>query len=325
MLCLSARRCSSSSKIHNACEGAGFGPPLLRLPNPTKTYYQTLLFSADVILMSGIIWIASYPKSGNTWLRAFIHNLFFNSATAASINELDKVTMGDGRKDWYGKVAGGPVDGMDQYQLAQIRPRVHQLMSTANSDSVFVKTHSPLTEQHGTPAITMDCTSGAIYILRNPMDVVLSMSHHSGLDVDTTIDLLANATAGAPEDPRNIPITLGTWSQHVKSWTQDANESLYVVRYEDLYESPKVYFGNMVHFLGLHCSSSRLSKAINFSSFDVLQKQEQSQGFRERSPMSNAFFRSGEADQWRSHLSRSQIDKIVAAHGDQMDRFNYLP
>ncbi len=275
--------------------------------------------------MRGIIWIASYPKSGNTWLRAFIHNLFFISPSAASINELDKVTLGDGRKDWYGKVAGGPVDGMDQHELAQIRPGVHHLMSTSNPDSVFVKTHSPLTEQHGTPTITMDCTSGAIYILRNPMDVALSMSHHSGLDVDKTIELLAETTAGAPEDPRNIQMTLGTWSQHVKSWTQDTNDSLHVVRYEDLCENPKVYFEKIVDFLGRNWAANRLSKAITFSACDGLKKQEQSQGFRERSPLSKAFFRSGEANQWRRHLSQSQIEKIVAVHGDQMDRFNYLP
>ena len=275
--------------------------------------------------MGGIIWIASYPKSGNTWLRAFVHNLFADLATATDINQLDHFTLGDGRKDWYRQVAGRPVDGMSAEELARLRPEVHRRMTTAHPDSVFVKTHSPLAEDHGTPAITMECTAGAIYILRNPMDVALSIAHHSGLDIDDAIRLLADPNAGAPEDPRNVPMTLGTWSYHVRSWTQQPNPALHAVRYEDLRTAPEEHFGAIVRFLGLEASPARLAKAIGFSSFEVLRRQEHEHGFRERSPLAERFFRRGRAEQWREALSTERIERVVAAHGEQMGRFDYLP
>ena len=275
--------------------------------------------------MGGIIWLASYPKSGNTWMRAFIHNLLLDPERAADINQLDQFGLGDGRKDWYGQVAGRPVDGMDREALARLRPEVHRRMTGAHPDSVFVKTHSPLADDHGAPAITMECTAGAIYVVRNPLDVVLSMAHHSGLDIDDAIRLLGDANAGAPEDPRNVPITLGTWSYHVRSWTQQPDAGLHAVRYEDLLAAPEAHFGAIVRFLGLEASAARLTKAIEFSSFEVLRRQEDEHGFRERSPLAARFFRRGRAGHWREELSTERIDRVVAAHGEQMARFDYLP
>ena len=275
--------------------------------------------------MGAIIWLASYPKSGNTWMRAFLHNLLLNPRQAADINSLDQFALGDGRKDWYETVAGRAVDGLASDELAALRPEVHQRMTGAHPDSVFVKTHSPLSDDHGSPLITMSCTAGAIYIVRNPLDVVVSMAHHSGLAIDDSIRLLADPAGGAPEDPRNIPITLGTWSFHVRSWTLHANRALHTVRYEDLLASPSKHFRAMAGFLGLDPPRERLAKAIKFSSFRTLQGQEKAQGFRERSPAADMFFRAGKAGQWRRALSAEHVQRVVDAHRDQMARFNYLP
>ncbi len=275
--------------------------------------------------MGAIIWLASYPKSGNTWIRAFLHNLLLNPGRAADINKLDQFALGDGRKDWYETVAGHAIDGLAPDKLAALRPQVHQRMTGAHPDSVFVKTHSPLGDDGGTELITMSCTAGAIYIVRNPLDVVVSMAHHSGLELDDSIRLLADPAGGAPEDVRNIPITLGTWSRHVKSWTHQYSLGLHTVRYEDLLASPSKHFRAIARFLGLDPPRERIAKAIKFSSFRTLQGQEKARGFRERSPAAKLFFRAGRTGQWRNALSAEQVQRVVDAHCEQMARFDYLP
>jgi hypothetical protein len=69
----------------------------------------------------------------------------------------------------------------------------------------------------------------------------------------------------------------------------------------------------------------RLNKAVELSSFRVLQEQEKRQGFKEKTPVADKFFREGKAGQWKSQLSQKQIDAVVAAHQEQMARFGYWP
>ena len=145
--------------------------------------------------MAGIIWLASYPKSGNTWLRAFLHNLLRDPAKPMAINQLTQFTHGDTLRHWYDRAAGESIDGWSQDRIAQLRPRVHQLLSESWPDSVFVKTHNALAQQDGVPLIPMEYTTAAIYVVRDPRDVAVSMTHHFGLTLDEAVTMLANETA----------------------------------------------------------------------------------------------------------------------------------
>mgnify|MGYP002725653533 CR=1 FL=1 len=276
--------------------------------------------------MGGIIWLASYPKSGNTWLRAFLHNLLQNPERPARINELDQFCLGDSQVDWYARVANGrlPQD-MPPEDVAPLRPLVHQAFTKAHPDSVFAKTHNLMGEAYGVPLVSMEYTAAAIYVVRNPLDMVLSMADHFGLGHDDAIAMLADPSAGTPSTARNAFEFYGTWSQHVNSWTAHKNNSLIVLRYEDMSAKPRQTFRRAAEFLGLDPSRARLDKAIRFSSFKVLRAQEAKAGFRERSSHSEAFFRSGKTGQWRGILSKVQVDAVVSAHHGQMERFGYLP
>ena len=274
--------------------------------------------------MGGIIWIASYPKSGNTWMRAFLHNLLLDPPEPARINELTQFTLGDTHPAWYEKVAGAPVHGASHAELARLRPLVHRLFTQVYPDSVFVKTHMALTEIAGTPLITMDYTAGAIYIVRDPRDVAISSASHFGTDIDGAIEMMANAQARTDFNPGNVPQYYGTWSQHVQSWTALPHRALLIVRYEDMLTKPGPTFRKVAEFLNLKPPPERLQKAIRFSSFGEMKKQEEKEGFIERSDLSSAFFRTGKAGQWRDRLTPAQIEKIVAAHGDVMRKFHYL-
>jgi len=274
--------------------------------------------------MGGIIWLASYPKSGNTWMRAFLHNLLRNAQAPVPINELGQFTLGDTLVHWYEEVAGGPVAGLSDADYARLRPAVHRLFTQQSSDSVFVKTHMALGEVAGAMTITMEYTAGAIYIVRDPRDVAISAANHFATDLDGAIAIMNTPATLTKYDGINVPQYYGTWSHHVRSWTTERHKQLHVVRYEDMLERPGPTFSGVAKFLGLKPPPDRLVRAIKFSSFGELQKQEHKSGFIERSSTANqAFFRQGRAGQWREQLTPEQVKRITDAHGEVMAEFGY--
>lgn len=275
--------------------------------------------------MGAIIWLASYPKSGNTWLRAFLFNLLRSPPQPASINELDSFCIGESAGAWYAHRAGHPIGGMEMPAIMALRPLVHRDFTRAFPDSVFVKTHNYLGECCDIALHTMDVSAGAIYVVRNPLDVVISMTDHFGVSLDEAIVRLADKTAATETTNAHAAEFHSDWSTHVGSWTAHPNPSLHIVRYEDMLDRPNRTFRQIATFLGLTPPNDRLRKAIKFSSFETLKAQEQKSGFKERSEYSKAFFRAGRTQQWRTKLSPAQIDQIVADHHLQMARFGYLP
>lgn len=275
--------------------------------------------------MGKIIWLASYPKSGNTWLRVFLHNLFRDPSEPYDINQIDKFSVSDSAAGWYQQFDPRPVMELTPEEIAQLRPKVHKQITGIFPDNVFVKTHCALVQSYGTPAITMEHTAGAIYIVRNPLDVVISYAHHYGRELDEAIREVSRPGLQTQTGPRHVYEVMGSWTEHVVSWTGRPNPALHVMRYEDMLNEPERAFGGVTKFLGLNPHPARLLKAIEQSSFRNMQEQESQKGFEERSDKSDRFFREGRAGQWREKMTAAQIEAIVAAHRQQMTRFGYYP
>jgi hypothetical protein len=275
--------------------------------------------------MGKLIWLASYPKSGNTWLRAFLHNLMRNPEEAYDINRLTDFTLSDAQIRWYQLFDPRPGPQISKEEVAALRPKVHEAMMRSHPDSVFVKTHNALVEDRGTPMITMACTAGAIYVIRNPLDVVISYSHHYGLTLDDAIKAMATPGLQSENEEVYCYERYGSWSEHVMSWTGRPSPGLHVVRYEDMLSSPHKTFAGILAFLGLKVARERLEKAMKLSSFRVLREQEKRHGFIERTANAQWFFREGKAGQWRKVLTPAQIDAMTSAHREQMARFGYWP
>ena len=275
--------------------------------------------------MGGIIWLASYPKSGNTWTRAFIQNLLLNPKEPVDINVMHHFTLGDGGKIFYEQVSGKPFDELTRREIASLIPKIHELFSKAHPDSVFVKTHSALANLREVPLITMEYTAGAIYIIRNPLDVVNSLASHYNLSLDQAIHMLNSPKGGSAENESNIKQFYGSWSDHVNSWIPFNPRYKYVMRYEDMQDKPLEIFGGLANFMGLRPPRERLLRAIEFSSFDAVRKQEEKSGFVENLDKNENFFRVGKAGQWKDILTDKQVDKIVKRHHQTMKQFGYLP
>ena len=275
--------------------------------------------------VNGILWLASYPKSGNTWLRAFLHNLMRNPPTPFDINRMAELTAGDSQAEWFRRLDPRSPYELSRADLARLRPCAHALIAENATDTVMVKTHNALVEVAGAPMITQSLTAGAIYVVRNPLDVVVSYAHHLGQPVDNAITLMETRGFETPASSDQVPEHHGDWSTHVESWTARAHPQLHVVRYEDLSRRPGPTFRAIAAFLGLKPPRERIERAVRHSSFRALRAQEDRSGFIERTPMQDQFFRAGKVDGWRSVLEDVQVHRVVERHHVQMERFGYLP
>jgi len=267
--------------------------------------------------LGGIVWLASYPKSGNTWVRAFLHNYIVNAVEPHSINSLVDFSVAECAGAFYG--AGHA--GLREEQVQKLRPAVHAQLTQLHPDLVFVKTHNANRAVHGIPLCTPGVTAGAVYIVRDPRDVAISYAAFARKSVDEMIDFMGDSGAANATDAAQVFELLGSWSEHAISWVAAPKRLL--VRYEDLLAEPARYFARIIKFLGTgEVDAARLARAISFSGFDVLAGQEAVSGYRAAGG-AETFFRAGKSGQWRERLTPAQAQKIEAAHGEVMQKFGY--
>ncbi len=277
---------------------------------------------------SGIVWLASYPKSGNTWTRSFLHNLAkikSGEEDEQSINAMTRYTVWDIAMPLYAKALGYEPTDQHRDEIARVRLQVQQRIADSLEGLIFAKTHSALVMNRGHSTINFSVTSGAVYIVRNPLDVAISYAHHMGRPLDDAIELMAMDGLESPIGSNAVFEVYSSWSEHVFSWTRKPHPSIYVMRYEDMLAEPAKAFGGLARHLLFGASPAEIELAIERSSFSRLRAQEEKQGFIERPKEAERFFREGRSGQWREVLSRAQISRIVHDHGAQMARFGYSP
>jgi hypothetical protein len=275
--------------------------------------------------MGGIVWLASYPKSGNTWTRHFLHSLIRSRERSHDINRMKSLTTGDSARAWYLPFIQKPEGEWTEEIISAARPQALRNIAASTDGIVFVKTHCAMVRHHGTPTIEPSVTAAAIYIVRNPLDVAISFAAFMGADVDAAITAMNRVGACVPTSERAVYQYYGSWGEHVESWTRRSAPQLHVMRYEDMLEKPLETFGALATFLRILPTRQELEEAIEASSFDKLKEQEDEFGFAEKPESAERFFRSGTSDQWRDVLTPKQIDAIVGPNRAQMERFGYWP
>lgn len=281
---------------------------------------------AGNLLGAGIVWLASYPKSGNTWMRVLLTNYLGRDWRPADINDLDGGPIASSRSlfDW---TVGIKSSHLNDDEADAFRPALYRFVASRAAKPVVMKVHDAwFPAPSGEPLFPAEATRTVIYIVRNPLDVAVSWAHHYDVDLDRAVEALcdpANKIGGSgyrlyPQ----LRQRLGTWSEHVVSWVDTSALPVHVVRYEDMLADTASAFAAAVEAAGWPVDPDKVQKAVDFSRFERLRAQEEEADFRERRG-SSPFFRSGRSGDWRDHLSEAHVARLVACHGEVMRRFGY--
>ncbi len=275
-----------------------------------------------------VVWIASYPKSGNTWVRVFIHNLLRilrgDSEGSQNINALYEMTSRESLAERFARQLGKSAHAATPQEIAEARMKIQLDMAQGEGGPIYVKTHNAVANVEGFPAVNFDVTLAAVYIVRNPLDVVVSYAHFTGLPVDAMIAYMANPSGNIGMSPKRVYEFLGSWSFHTASWMSVPHRPVMLLRYEDMLAAPDRSFGRLAAFLRLKPDADQLRLAIEKSSFSELARQEELHDFVERPRTAEKFFREGKAGQWKEALSTAQIKALLDAHAPMMMRFGYV-
>lgn len=273
-----------------------------------------------------IVWLASYPKSGNTWVRAFLANLLSGEDKPVHVNRLPGFAFGDHQGHYYAALAGRPFDQLSDAETLRLRPAVQRAIARSRQGDVFVKTHNALGLHDGVPTIAADVTGAFVYVVRNPLDLVVSYAHHYGIAIELAIEQMGSSTNHIVREAATVSQLLGSWSDHVRSWLMPPPQGVahLVMRYEDISANPRKAFTRLVRFLKLPANAGRIDLAERFSRFKVLADQEATDGFVERPAAAERFFREGRKGGWRGALSSEQAERLVADHREVMSALDYL-
>jgi aryl sulfotransferase len=277
---------------------------------------------------AGIIWLASFPKSGNTWFRIFLANLAAGENGPADINDLDE--------------RGGIASSRHEFEAAtlldsglishddvdRLRPRVYEWIAAEATAQRWIKVHDAYTlTPDGEPMFGRHAARAAVYLVRDPRDVAISLAFHNSTTIDDAIKFM-NAVDGAlchrrkAMDPQ-LRQKLRGWSGHVTSWLDQTDVPVHMSRYEDLVADPIAGFGAALRFAEREATISEIERAIRHAGFSELQRQESERGFAERMSRTAPFFRAGRVGAWRETLTAEQARAIEDHPGAVMARLGY--
>ncbi len=270
----------------------------------------------------GIIWLASYPKSGNTWARLFLAALrgedevdlermkgtFFIASSRAMIERHIDLNLAD----------------LTCEEAAALRPLAYRAMAAMPGGPLFLKVHDSRGDtRSGAPLFPPEATFGCVHLVRDPRDVCLSFAAHSSYSIDRIIATMGNPdSATEAASKTQVREHRGTWSSHGESWLAAPFPRL-TVRYEDMLADPIRHLGAVARFCGIEASPEAVARAAAATDFATLAAKEDVSGFRERPEGMARFFRAGKAGQWRDALTLEQIARIERDHGALMVRLGY--
>lgn len=275
--------------------------------------------------MGKILWLASYPKSGNTWVRLFLANLLRSQGNAMDINRLGEATLAEPGTAGFALLDKRPWQSWSPKEIATLRPRVQEEIAKTGAGVVPVKTHSAFVRDHAVSAINMAVTMGAVYVVRNPLDIAVSYAHHQGMMIDEILTIMETSMFRTPTNGTNVHEVMGSWSEHVASWTSNPSPQLHVMRYEDMLDDAVSAFRQLAVFMRVDASGDQIDRAVGHADFKTVSALEKDGGFVERTPAQDRFFRSGKSGQWQDALTDLQVRRVVDVHRKQMARFDYIP
>tara|TARA_Y100000590_G_scaffold309050_1_gene348925 strand:- start:4280 stop:5131 length:852 start_codon:yes stop_codon:yes gene_type:complete len=264
-----------------------------------------------------IIWIASYPKSGNTYLRSFISSYFFSKKGKFEfdllMNILQFPSIKFTKKNLYSELEASQNWIYNQNQFFE-KKKIN-----------FIKTHNSLCEYTGNKFTTKNETIGAIYIVRDPRNLITSLTHHYSLSYDEALKKMMDENCSLLEkssdnDHSNFTF-ISSWSNHYKSWKNSKEFEILFIKYEDLERYKNETFRKIVLFINKltkkesKIDEKKLINSINSTNFSNLRNKEANEGFEESVYLKNTrekkiFFNLGFKNRWQKLLPKNTLKKV---------------
>lgn len=265
-------------------------------------------------------WLASYPKSGNTWLRALMSALSTGEVTLQYLpGSLGNESVDD--------ALAMSLSGLDAKEALQVMRRSWTLGTATFGAYRVRKTHEPWARGvDGWPTRWQPKGARAVYLVRDPRDVVLSWAHHNGQSPAEAAEFLAHGTDHLMAHGHEVHAgwRAVSWSRHVLSWTVDCPLPVLTLRYEDLLIDPHPQVEQLAAWLDIEIDEERIARAIAACDFRELAAREAVEGFSEAAAPDRVFFRRGRSGTWRSELDPELARAIERDHGEVMESLGYL-
>tara|TARA_B100000963_G_scaffold220824_1_gene192458 strand:+ start:16 stop:870 length:855 start_codon:yes stop_codon:yes gene_type:complete len=279
-----------------------------------------------------IIWIASYPKSGNTWLRSLLASYYYSKKGEFDFKLLERIKLFPKVEDF--------INDPDAYPTLESTSKnwISKQMEINNDQKLkFFKTHNAICNINGNSFTDAKNSLGGIYIVRDPRNIITSIANHYQININEALEFMNN-------ERRYLYQKIGTrylafsplfsWSQHVESWTSCKLFPVLVIRYEDLHSATFQTFQKVINFIKdisknqISFDREKAKRSINSCDFDKLKNLEKKEGFKEAMIKKDksgtiSFFNLGKDNDYRKLLHTKILEKINNLYKDKLFEFNY--
>ena len=285
-----------------------------------------------------IIWLASYPKSGNTWLRFFIISLLLKDNNEISLKHLEGIKQFPTNYHY----KNFKITRADLGNLNEVCKYWIDAQKFINSDKKirFFKTHNALFKLDNNIFTNEENTLGVIHIVRDPRNVLTSVNnhfHHKTFEESKNFIMddrkgIFNKSKIEKENIFTLPQVIGSWRTHYQSWKLIKKNYL-LVKYENLIDNPEFEFKKIANYLEpllkVKFNNENISRAIKLSSFDRLKKIEEKEGFVEsvkniETGKKETFFNLGPNNDWKEILDKKTSDEISKKFEPEMQELGYI-
>ena len=278
-----------------------------------------------------IVWIASYPKCGNTWVRSFLSAYYYSSDGNFEFELLKHIKQFP-TKEFFGRKLNTVEEASENWLLPQ-------KMIKKRKKILFLKTHNVYGAYKGKSFTTPEYTLGAINIVRDPRNVLTSLMNHYSLDENGALNMIKSLYRNLRDENDNDDFSnysfISSWSNNYKSWRSAKNINKILIKYEDLQNDTENTFAKIIEFTNKLLKNNeiidlkKLKKSVQTTNFNLLKKKEESEGFIEgvyskEGRVKKKFFNLGKDNDYKKLLKSETIKEIEKSFYSEMKELNYL-
>ena len=277
-----------------------------------------------------IIWLSSYPKSGNTWVRSLLSSYYFSDTGNFNFELLKNINVYPQQK-YFDEKINKPGEISLHWDISQKK-------IISEKKIKILKTHNSLLALNGKNFTKPEYTLGIIYVVRDPRNVITSLKNHYDLDYEQSLEFMLNEKKYIYDIQEKNDYAdfhfLSSWSNHYKSWINNNLFKKMIIRYEDLENDPFKILKNLIIYINTlnqtkdKLDEQKINNCIKTTNFEILKNKEKKEGFLENvySKKSNKkidFFNLGPKNKWRKIVPKKFHEKINNIFKEDLKNLKY--